>query len=475
MSDFIVGDSRTQATFLPERLEDYIAEENAVRVVDVFIDGLNLSSLGFKVSPALKGRPAYHPATMLKLYIYGYLNRIQSTRRLEREAGRNVELMWLLGRLAPDFKTIADFRKNNTLAIRTACREFVIICRKLSLFNDAFVAVDGSKFKAVNSSDRNFTQAKVKRRLEQIEKSIDQYLAEIVSTDRQESLVAKDKSERLKNKIIKLKKEVEKLNQIEEQLNATPDKQISLTDPDARSMKSRGTGIVGYNVQTAVDVKHHLIVAHDVTNVGNDRSQLSHIAKLAKEAIGVDELTVVADKGYFNGTEIKACEDEGINTYLPKCQTSGNQAKGLFGKRDFIYKSEEDEYECPAGKRAIFRFSREENGKTIRRYWSSSCIDCAMKAQCTTGKYRRISRWEHESILDVVNARVEREPEKMKARRNTVEHPFGTIKYWMGYTHFQMRTLECVRTEIGLHILSYNLKRMMNTFGIKPLIEAMKV
>lgn len=365
MSDFIVGDSRTQVTFLPERLEDYIAEENAVRVVDVFIDRLNLSSMGFKVTPALKGRPAYHPATMLKLYVYGYLNRIQSTRRLEREAGRNVELMWLLGRLAPDFKTIADFRKDNTLAIRRVCKEFVIICRKLSLFSDAFVAIDGSKFKAVNSSDRNFTQAKVKRRLEQIEKSIDQYLAEIVSTDRQESLAAKDKSERLKNKITKLKNEVEKLNQIEERLNATPDKQISLTDPDARSMKSRGAGIVGYNVQTAVDVKHHLIVAHDVTNVGNDRSQLSHIAKLAKEAIDADDLTVVADKGYFNGTEIKACEDESINTYLPKCQTSGNQAKGLFGKRDFIYKSEEDEYECPAGKRAIFRFSREERVKLL--------------------------------------------------------------------------------------------------------------
>ncbi|MGK0173911.1 MAG: transposase [Ulvibacter sp.] len=475
MSDFIVGDSRTQVTFLPERLEDYVAEENAVRVVDVFIDGLNLSSMGFKVTPELKGRPAYHPATMLKLYVYGYLNRIQSTRRLEREAGRNVELMWLLGRLAPDFKTIADFRKDNTLAIRTVCREFVIICRKLSLFSDAFVAVDGSKFKAVNSSDRNFTQAKVKRRLEQIEKSIDQYLAEIVSTDRQESLVAKGKSERLKNKITKLKKEVEKLNKIDEQLSVTPDKQISLTDPDARSMKSRGAGIVGYNVQTAVDVKHHLIVAHDVTNVGNDRSQLSHIAKLAKEAIGVDELTVVADKGYFNGTEIKACEDEGISTYLPKCQTSGNQAKGLFGKRDFIYKSEQDEYECPAGKRAIFRFSREESGKIIGRYWSSSCLDCAMKAQCTTGKYRRISRWEHESILDTVNERLEQEPEKMKARRNTVEHPFGTIKYWMGYTHFQMKTLECVRTEISLHVLSYNLKRMINIVGIKPLMEAMKV
>jgi transposase len=475
MTDFIVGDSRTQVTFLPERLEDYIAEENAVRVVDVFIDGLDLSRMGFKIVPALKGRPAYHPAIMLKLYVYGYLNRIQSARRLEREAGRNVELMWLLGRLAPDFKTIADFRKDNTKAIRMVCRGFVMICRKLNLFSDAFVAIDGSKFKAVNSSDRNFTQAKVKRRLEQIEKSIEQYLAEIVSTDRQESSTVKDKSERLENKITKLKKEVEKLNKIEEQLNATPDKQISLTDPDARSMRSRGTGIVGYNVQTAVDVKHHLIVAHDVTNVGNDRSQLSHMAKLAKEAIAEDDLTVVADKGYFNGSEIKACEDKGIKSYLPKCQTSGNQAKGLFGKRDFIYKPEDDEYECPAGKRAIFRCSGEEKGKVIRRYWSSSCIDCAMKAQCSTGKYRRISRWEHEDILDAVNARVDREPERMKARRNTVEHPFGTIKCWMGYTHFQMRTLECVRTEISLHVLSYNLKRMLNIFGIKPLIEAMKV
>jgi transposase len=474
MTDFIVGDSRTQVTFLPERLEDYIAEENTVRVVDVFIEGIDLSLMGFKTVPALTGRPAYDPATMLKLYVYGYLNRVASSRRLEREAGRNVELMWLLGRLKPDFKTIADFRKNNTKAIQSVCREFVIICRKLNLFNEAFVAIDGSKFKAVNSSDRNFTRAKIKRRLEQIDKSIDQYLAQMISADRQEIGVANSKTERLERKISKLKQEVSRLNEVALQLEASPDKQVSLTDPDSRSMKTRGSGIVGYNVQTAVDVKNHLIVAHEVSNIGNDRSQLSHIATLAKDAIDTDELTVVADRGYYNGSEIKDCEDAKIKTYLPKCQTSGNQAKGLFGKRDFVYKPEDDEYACPAGERAIYRFSGEEKGKVIKRYWSSACIDCPIKSQCTTGKYRRISRWEHEAVLDIVEARITQEPERMAARRNTVEHPFGTIKCWMGYTHFQMKTLKNVSTEMSLHVLAYNLKRVMKIVGIVPLMEAMK-
>ncbi len=474
MSEFIVGESRSQATMFPERLDDYIAEDNAIRVVDVFIDGINLSDMGFKTIPAVTGRPAYHPATMLKLYVYGYLNRVQSSRRLEREAGRNVELMWLLGRLAPDFKTIADFRKDNTKAIRLVCREFVMICRQLDLFSDAFVAIDGSKFKAVNSSDRNFTRAKLKRRLQQIDESIDRYLAQIVSADRQDASVAQSKAERLENKIIKLKNEMARLNEVEVALLATPDKQISLTDPDARSMKSRGAGIVGYNVQTAVDTKHHLIVAHEVTNVGNDRSQLMNMATQAKEAMATDELSVVADRGYFNGTEIKACEDSGIKTHLPKCQTSGNQAKGLFGKRDFIYQSDEDEYQCPDGQRAIYRFSREEKGKMIRRYWSSACVDCSIRPQCTTGKYRRISRWEHEAVLDVVEARIDREPERMAARRNTVEHPFGTLKCWMGYAHFQMRTLPRVSAEMSLHVLAYNLKRVMNIMGIGALIEAMQ-
>ena len=474
MSGFIEGEARTQATLFPEILDDYIAEENAVRVIDVFIDSIDLSGMGFKTEPKVTGRPAYYPATMLKLYVYGFLNRIQSTRRLEREAGRNVELMWLLGRLAPDFKTISDFRKNNTKAIRLVCRDFVMVCRKLDLFSDAFVAIDGSKFKAVNNRDRNFTRAKLKRRLEQIDESIDRYLAQMNSVDRQETTVAKDKSERLESKIAKLKKEIQRLNKIEEQLLASPDKQISLTDPDARSMITRGSGIVGYNVQTAVDTKHHLIVAHEVTNVGNDRAQLANMAMQAKEAMATDELAVIADRGYFNGKEIKACEDAGIKTYLPKCETSSNQAKGLFGKRDFIYKPEDDEYECPAGERAIFRFSREEDGKMIRRYWSSACINCSIKSQCTTGEYRRISRWEHEAVLDTVEDRINKEPERMTARRNTAEHPFGTIKLWMGYTHFQTRTLERVSTEMSLHVLAYNLKRVMNIMGIGTLIKALQ-
>jgi len=474
MSRFIEGEARTQATLFPERLDDYIAEENAVRVIDVFIDGIDLSGLGFKTVPKATGRPAYHPATMLKLYVYGYLNRVQSSRRLEREAGRNVELMWLLGRLAPDFKTISDFRKNNTKAIRSVCREFVLICRKLDLFSEAFIAIDGSKFKADNNRDRNYTTAKLKRRLEQIDESINKYLVQIDSVDRQENSAAKAKSERLENKIAKLKKEMKRLNKIKVELLATPDKQISLTDPDSRSMITRGSGIVGYNVQTAVDTKHHLIVAHEVTNVGNDRAQLMNMATQAKDTIVSDELTIVADRGYYNGTEIKACEDAGIKTYLPKCQTSGNQAKGLFGKRDFIYMPEDDEYKCPAGKRAIFRFSRVENDKLIRKYWSSECTHCEMKSQCTTGTYRRIARWEHEAILDIVETRLNKEPERMTARRNTVEHPFGTIKLWMGYTHFQMRTLERVSAEMSLHVLAYNLKRMMNIMGIGALIEAMQ-
>jgi len=474
MSGFIEGEARTQATLFPERLDDYIAEDNPVRVIDVFIDGLNLARMGFKTVPEITGRPAYHPSTMLKLYVYGYLNRVLSTRRLEREAGRNVELMWLLGRLAPDFKTIADFRKDNTKAIRLVNRDFVMVCRNLNLFTDAFVAIDGSKFKAVNNRDKNFTQAKLKRRLADIDGSIERYLVQIESVDRQESEASKGKTERLENKITKLKKEIERLNNIETQLLVAPDKQISLTDPDSRSMITRGAGIVGYNVQTAVDVKNHLIAAHETTNIGNDRAQLANIANQAKEAIGTNNLTVVADRGYYNGQEIKACEDAGIKTYLPKCQTSNNQARGFFGKRDFIYNAENDTYKCPAGETAIYRFSRQEAGKTIRRYWAKACIRCPMKPQCTTSKYRRISRWEHEAILDVVEARIDKEPERMASRRNTVEHPFGTIKLWMGYTHFQMRTLERVSTEMSLHVLSYNLKRVMNIMGVGALIAAMQ-
>jgi transposase len=476
MSGFIEGENRFQATLFPERLDDYIAEESAVRVIDVFIDELDISGLGFKTESKVTGRPAYHPSTMLKIYVYGYLNRVHSSRRLERETQRNVELMWLVGRLAPDFKTIADFRKDNGEAIRLVCREFVMLCRKLNLFAEAFVAIDGSKFKAVNNRDRNFTKAKMKRRLEQIDESINRYLAQIASADRQETAIANLKTERLETKIAKLKAEMARLKALEVKRLASPDGQISLTDPDARSMATsgRGTGMVGYNVQTAVDTTHHLIVEHEVTNVGNDRTQLYNMGKRTKDTLAVDALGVVADRGYYNSHEIRDCENDGVTTYLPKTATSTNMAKGLFGRRDFIYKPGDDEYECPADERAIYRFSRVENNKVMRRDWSSACPTCAIKSRCTTGVNRRISRWEHEAVLDTVEARLDQAPQMMRVRRQTVEHPFGTLKAWMGHTHFLTKTLPKVSTEMSLHILAYNLKRVMNILGTRTLIEAIK-
>ena len=477
MKRFIEGESRTQSTLFPEALDDYIAEDNAVRVVDVFVDELELGGLGFeRVEPEATGRPGYHPSVLLKIYVYGYLNRIQSTRRLERECQRNVELMWLTGRLAPDFKTIADFRKDNGQAIRLVCREFVMLCRKLNLFADAFVAIDGSKFKAANNRDRNFTKAKLKRRMEQIDESIERYLGQLASADRKSPEIAQAKSERLSEKITKLKEEMARLKKLEVRMLEHPDQQVSLTDPDARSMATsgRGTGIVGYNVQAAVDTKHHLIIDHEVTNVGHDRGQLYHMAKRTKGTLGVAHLDVVTDRGYYRGEELLACEQAGITTYLPKPQTSGNMAKGQFGKRDFIYMADDDEYECPAGERLIWRMQSIERGQTIHRYWTSACPSCAIKAQCTTGINRRVSRWEHEWVHEAVEARLDQAPDAMRIRRQTAEHPFGTLKMWMGYTHFLTKTLNHVSTEMSLHVLAYNLKRVMNLLGPRLLLDAMR-
>jgi transposase len=462
----------------PERLEDYVAEDNPVRVIDVFVDELDLGQLGFGgVVPEATGRPGYHPSVLLKLYVYGYLNRVQSSRRLEREAGRNVEVMWLTGRLVPDHKTIADFRKDNGPAIRRVCREFVVLCRRLDLLAEALVAIDGSKFKAVNTRDKNFTRAKMKRRLEQIEESVARYLDQLDSADRQEpSLARTTKTVRLTDKIAKLKEETRRLNALEARMLETPDQQISLTDPDARSMATsgRGSGMVGYNVQAAVDTEHHLIVAHEVTNVGTDRAQLSAMAKKTKAALETERLEVVADRGYFSGAEILACEEAGITVTLPKPLTSGSKAKGRFGKQDFVYVAEDDVYRCPAGERLAYRFTNRENGLTLRRYWTTACQACAIKHRCTTGRERRITRWEHEHVLEAVQRRLDEHPEKMRQRRQTVEHPFGTIKAWMGATHFQMKTLKRVSTEMALHVLAYNLKRVMNILGIGPLIAAMR-
>ena len=475
MKRCIEGEDRGQSTLFPERLEDWIGDDNPVRVIDVFVDALDLGGLGFdRVAPRATGRPGYHPSVLLKLYIYGYLNRVQSSRRLEREAGRNVEVMWLTGRLVPDHKTIADFRKNNGQAIRAVCREFVVLCRRLDLFTQALVAIDGSKFKAVNSRDRNFTRAKMKRRLEQIEASIDRYLSQLDTADRQEPSVAEAKTSRLKEKIEALKNEMQRLKKLEGEMLQQPDQQISLTDPDARSMATsgRGSGMVGYNVQTAVDAKHHLIVAHEVTNVGSDRGQLSNMANQARKAMDAEDLEVVADRGYFKGEEILACDEAGITVFVPKPLTSRSKAAGRFGKQDFRYLADDDVYLCPAGERLTWRFATEEQGQIFSRYWSSACQSCSIKKLCTTGKERRITRWEHEAVLEAMEARLDRDPDKMRVRRETVEHPYGTIKAWMGATHFLMKTLGRVATEMSLHVLAYNLKRVMNIIGIGPLIAA---
>jgi transposase len=468
MSGFIEGENRYQSTLFPARVDDFVDEDSVVRVIDVFIDRLDISGLGFKAEAAETGRPGYHPRTMLKIYVYGYLNRVHSSRRLEREAKRNVELMWLTSRLAPDFKTIANFRKDNGEAIRLVCREFVMLCRKLNLLGDT-LAIDGSKFKAVNNRDKNFTRAKLKRRLAEVEASIERYLGELDKADRS---APPEDTRPLKNKLAALAEEMERLKKFEVRMLEAPDQQLSLTDPDARSMKSRGGGIVGYNVQTAVDTDHHLIVTHEVTNVGSDRRQLTRMAKQVRAELETDHITVLADAGYYNGDELKSCEDNSITAYVPHSATSHNKAKGQFDRSEFHYIEKDDEYECPAGERLIYRFTREEKGKAIRRYWSSACPNCPIRAQCTTGKNRRVSRWVHEAVVERTAARLAAKPNAMLIRRATVEHPYGTLKCWMGATHFLTKTLDHVSTEMSLHVLAYNMKRVINLIGTKRLLEA---
>ena len=478
MKRFLVGADRGQSTLLPECLDEWIDENNPVRAVDAFVDALDLGKLGFEgVVPEVTGRPSYHPSALLKLYIYGYLNRVQSSRRLQRETGRNLEVIWLLGRLVPDDKTIADFRKDNGSAIRKVCAQFVALCRDMGLLTKASVAIDGSKFKAVNNRDRNFTRAKVERRRAQLEASVARYLSQLDTADLQEpSEALAAKTAHLKEKLAKLESEMQRLAAMEKQMLASPDQQISLTDPDSRSMATsgRGSGVVGYNVQVAVETEHHLIVTHEVTNSGSDRAQLANMGRQAREALGVDKLEAVADRGYYNSTEIKACDDAGVAVTLPKPMTSGAKSDGRFGKQDFVYNAAEDVYRCPAGEKLAYRMTTEQDGKMMRRYWTNACPNCLLKSKCTTGNERRIPRWEHEHVLEAAQKRLDENPQAMRARRETVEHPFGTLKMRMGATHFLMKRLPKVATEMALHVLAYNLTRVMNIVGVKPLLAAIR-
>lgn len=414
---------RKQDFLLPASLDDYVAEDNPVRVVEAFIDEPNLVAVGFAGAvPAQTGRPAYHPSTMLKIYLYGYLNKIQSSRRLEREAHRNIELMWLTGRVAPDFKTIANFRRDNGDAIRAVCSQLVVLCRQLSLFGQATVAIDGSKFKAVNNRDRNYTEHKAAKRIEQVEASIERYLAALDRADREAIDVPQAGVEQIRQKIAGLRGQMRFLQDMAAQVEAAPDHQVSLTDPDARSMNSsgRGTGIVGYNLQAAVDTEQHLIVAHEVLNEGNDRPQLAPMSRLAQAAIAEPEITVLADRGYMNGEQVLECECTGILPCVPRTDTSGKAQRGLFTKADFVYDADHDHYTCPAGEHLTRSRTRSDHHGDIDHYRNlSACHGCALRPRCTTEKVKRVKRWKHEAVIDALQKRLDQLPNAMSIRRRT--------------------------------------------------------
>jgi transposase len=475
----IQGQDRDQLTVFPEALDDYIAEDNPVRFLDAFVETLDLRGFGFQHAVLEEtGRPPYHPGDLLKLYVYGYLNRIRSSRQLEKEAGRNLELMWLLKRLTPDFKTIADFRRDNRQAIRQVSREFSLFCHRLDLFGGELVAIDGSKFKAQNSKGRNFTQRKLKRQIKDLDQKIDDYLEELDQADEEEKdLPNKPNADQLREKIEAMKRRQAELRQLEEQMRQSGQSQVSLTDPDSRSMPVGGgeATVVGYNVQLSVDSKYKLIVDHEVTTDVTDLGLLSRMAKRAKQALGVAEMDVIADKGYYDGQEVKACLEEDITPYIPKANTSANRKRGLFTKEDFRYDTDQDCYWCPADQSLSFRFQTTEQEREIRYYSNpAACRECGLKPQCTRNKGgRRITRWVDEHLLEAMQARVQAEPEKVALRKQLAEHPFGTIKQAMNQGYFLMRGLEKVRAEIALTVMAYDLKRAIKILGVPKMILAL--
>jgi transposase len=475
--DYIRGVSRDQVMLFPDSVEEYITEDNAVRFIDAFVGSLDLGQMGFRrAQPAETGRPAYDPGDLLRLYLYGYLNRVRSSRMLERETKVNIEVMWLLGKLRPDFKTVADFRRDNLTAIKQVCRQFTLLCRKLELFGGELVAIDGSKFKAVNNRRRNFNQARLTKAIKALEEKIDGYLESLDEADAAETDPDKPPptAPELRAKLAELQQRKAKYQALKKGLQESGEKQVSLTDPDARSMvmHHRSTE-VGYNVQTAVDEQHQLIVEHEVTNDPTDHAHLAEMAVRAKETLGVEQLEVVADMGYYDGAEVKQCAEAGITTYIPKPLTSVNQKRGLFTKQDFVYDQEQDCYRCPAGAELTYRYQSFELNRQIRYYATPKCLGCSLRSKCTTNKRgRRISRWVDEKLLEDMARRVRARPEMMRRRQQLSEPPFGTIKRAMGHSYFLMRGLHKVGAEMSLTVLSYNLKRVINIIGVKKLIEA---
>src|SRR5271165_6983714 len=439
-------------------------------------DGLDLAAAGFgRVEPKVTGRPAYAPADLLKLYIYGYLNRVRSSRRLEAETHRNIEVIWLLRHLKPDFKRIADFRRDNRNAFRQVLREFVLLCRQLDLFGRELLAVDGTRIKAVNNKDRNFTRASLTQFIKAADAKLDDYLQRLDKSDATESGKDGSRVKNLAEKIAAIQERRERHKEMLAELDQTGESQISLTDPDSRAMAAHTHVAVGYNVQVAVDAKHKLIVEQQVTNQVVDMGLLTQTAEPAKEVLGVERIAVVADKGYFKIEDIEACEKAGIEPYVPRPQRGPSVKAGLFRKDEFKYDADSDSVLCPGGRRLHPYSSSLLRGLKKVNYTNKlACDDCAIRSRCTGGRFRTVSRLENEAVLDRMQARLAQRPDILDRRRESVEHPFGTIKQWMNQGAFLMRGLEKVRAEFSLTALAYNLRRVLNIVGLPKLIAALQ-
>ena len=467
------GLDRSQTLLFPERLEEYIAAENPVRFLDAFVGSLDLQALGFaKARCAETGRPPYDPAVLLKLYLYGYLHRVRSSRMLEAECQRNVEVIWLTGKQTPDFKTIADFRKDNLSPLKAVARQCMLLCRKLELFGGELLAIDGSKFGAVNARDQNFNALKLQDLIERADARLAEYFQQLDERDAAEPDAATLSKTELAAKIAALQERQDWHKELLDQLDGEQ-KQISITDPDTRKMPTAHGMIVGYNAQMAVDAKHKLIAAADVTNEGTDYQQLANVALEAKTNLALTKTEVLADAGYYNASEVSRCVEQQITPYLPKADTSANTKLGLYGKSQFKYDATKNEYVCPAGAVLTYRFSTYELGRELQSYRATGCKTCALKSHCTRNKANRtITREANEHLMEAMAQRMKQHPEKFKLRKTLAEHPFGTIKRWFGYTHFLLKGLPKVRCEWSLTTLAYNLKRVFNLVSFQKLMAA---
>ena len=476
---YIQGVDRHQSTLFPAVLDDYIGDDNPVRFIDVYVNNLDLTKLGFTHAQENgTGRPPYHPADLLKLYMYGYLNKTRSSRLLEKTTQRNVEVMWLVQRLTPDFKTIADFRKDNLEPLKKVCREFTLLCKEFDLFGSELVGIDGSKFAAVNHTNRTYTRKRLKKKLEEIDKNITEYFTQLECEDQKEKHVVTFSGDDLKERVAQLQEYKTRLEQIQNDLEQSGETQVSLTDPDSRMMvTTQGGTDISYNVQFAVDEKHKLIVDFEVTNAVNDQNQLFHMARKAKETLGVERLSVVTDMGYYTELELKQCNDEKITCYIPEPNKSNNKRKGLFTNKDFHYDAEQDCYICPANQQLTYRTQCLKRGKLMKFYEGTVCKTCHLLSHCTRSKSkkRRLERWEHEKVIEELRQRILGHPEMMKKRRELVEHPFGTIKRWMEQKYFLLRGKVKVATEMSMTVLAYNMKRVMNILGVEELIKMIKL